>query len=76
MHREKLESAIQYVVENKENYVQKPGVDFTRDRKLPMDTTIKLLLQMEGGSLKKELYDYSTVSNITVSSSAYRRFVP
>ena len=26
---------------------------------------------MEGGSLKKELYDYSTVSGITVSSSAY-----
>lgn len=71
IHRNKLESAIQYVVENKEKYTQNPGVDFTRDRKLPMATTIKLLLQMEGGSLKKELHDYSMVTNSNVSSSAF-----
>lgn len=41
--------------------------DFIRNRKLSMETTIKLLLSMDGGSLKKELYD----SGIDVTASAF-----
>ena len=41
--------------------------EFTRNRKLPMETTIKLLLSMDGGSLKKELYD----SGLDVTPSAF-----
>lgn len=41
--------------------------DFKRKRALPMDTVIRLLLFMQGGSLKKELYD----AGVTASASAF-----
>lgn len=41
--------------------------DFKRKRALPMDTVIRLLLSMQGGSLKKELYD----AGVTASASAF-----
>lgn len=45
--------------------------DFTRNRKIPVETTIKLLLSMHGGSLKKELYDYGI--NATPSAFVQQR---
>lgn len=43
---------------NREQYVKNPGVDFTRDRKLPFEMVIKLVLSMKGNTLNKELYDF------------------
>lgn len=49
----------------KKDYVTQK--DFKRKRALPMDTVIRLLLSMQGGSLKKELYD----AGVTASASAF-----
>ena len=43
---------------NKEGYVKNPDKDFTRDRKLPFEMVIKLVLSMKGNTLNKELYDF------------------
>ena len=43
---------------NREQYIKNPGVDFTRDRKLPFEMVIKLVLSMKGNTLNKELYDF------------------
>ncbi len=41
--------------------------DFKRTRTLPMHTVIRLLLSMQGGSLKKELYD----AGVMATASAF-----
>lgn len=48
-----LLQAIDAVESLKHMYVPRPGQDFTRDRKLSFSTVIKLVLQMEGGTLGK-----------------------
>ena len=67
--KENLDSAIQEVVSDfKENYhINNHNSDFSRKRVLTMETVINLLLSMQGGSLKKELYD----AGVTVSASAF-----
>ena len=64
-----LDSAIQEVVSDfKENYhISNHNPDFSRKRVLAMETVINLLLSMQGGSLKKELYD----AGVSVSASAF-----
>ena len=47
------------------------SADFTRKRKLPPETMIKLLLSMDGGSLNKELYEAGI--SVTPSSFVGRR---
>lgn len=57
---------------NREQYVKNPGVDFTRDRKLPFEMVIKLVLSMKGNTLNKELYDFfGRKPEEIVSSSAF-----
>lgn len=67
--KENLDSAIQEVVSDfKENYhINNHNTDFSRKRVLTMETVIYLLLSMQGGSLKKELYD----AGVAVSASAF-----
>lgn len=67
--KENLDSAIQEVVSDfKENYhINNHNSDFSRKRVLTMETVINLLLSMQGGSLKKELYD----AGESVSASAF-----
>ena len=67
--KENLDSAIQEVVSDfKENYhINNHNPDFSRKRVLTMETVINLLLSMQGGSLKKELYD----AGVSVSASAF-----
>ncbi len=61
-----LDMAIAGTVIQRGEFVKDMG-EFTRKRKLPLETTIRLLLSMDGGSLKKELYD----SGISVTPSAF-----
>ena len=67
--KENLDSAIQEVVSDfKENHhINNHNSDFSRKRVLTMETVINLLLSMQGGSLKKELYD----AGVSVSASAF-----
>lgn len=54
-------------------FVNNPGSDFTRNRKLNFETFIRLTLSMEGGSIRKELLDYFSFSADTATVSAYNQ---
>lgn len=69
--KSKLDSAINGVISDKEKYVKNPGSDFTRDRKLNLETVIRLILCMQGNSLPKELYEYFKASEEHVTASAF-----
>lgn len=64
-----LREAVEQVVKNKERYVTKTSA-FTRNRKLTMKTIIEIILSMEGGTLQKELYDFSKVNHMDIFSSS------
>lgn len=67
----KLSDAIDCIVCEKEKYVYNPASDFTRVRKISMKDTIRQILAMEGGSLKKEMYDFSQIHQIQITPSAF-----
>jgi hypothetical protein len=52
-------------------FVKNPEKDFIRKRKLDFATVLKMLLSMEGNSLKKELYDFFEYSTDTATVSAF-----
>lgn len=69
--RHSLFSAITKVASIPENCVKKPGIDFTRNRKLPLSTMLLMLIGMGGGSLMKELQEWFDLSAHTASMSAF-----
>ncbi len=71
MLKSTLDSAIFNITENKNKYVKKPGIDFTRERKLSMTSVIRLLLTMGSKSLNKELFEFAEATDINVTSSAF-----
>ena len=66
--KEQLNNAIKQIVEQckAENVGQG---QFTRDRKLSMETMIKAIISMQGGSLNRELYELG----IKVSAAAFSK---
>lgn len=52
-------------------FVQNPGSDFTRKRKLDFETMLQCLLAMESGSLQKELLEMFRFSSDTATASAF-----
>lgn len=56
--RKKLKSCIAEISDHPEAFAKNPGKDFTRQRKLPFDQTVKAILSMTGKSLRGELMDY------------------
>lgn len=54
-------------------FVQNPKKDFTRKRKLDFETMFKILLSIEGGSLKKELLEFTGYSVDTATVSAFNQ---
>ena len=54
--REKLNQAIQQTVNSRGDYAD-DFRHFTRNRKLPIDELIRMMLTMTGGTLARELYD-------------------
>lgn len=65
--KDKLDIAIQKAVADYMADYKSNNPNFSRKRVLTMDKVIKLLLSMQGGSLKKELYD----AGIAVTASAF-----
>lgn len=57
-------------LKNHKEFLKNPNKDFTRNRKLKFDTVIHLLLCMESGSLKDELYRYFDLDTDNPTSSA------
>ena len=66
-----LDDIIADINSNKRVYVKNPDKDFTRDRKLPFDKVIKIILSMKGNTLNKELYDFGKIPEEIATSSAF-----
>ena len=69
--KRKLMSIIADMALRKEEFVRNPATDFTRNRKLSFEETIKFMLSMGGGSLKKELLEHFNYNTTTATSSAF-----
>lgn len=54
----------------KDDFVVCSGVDFTRNRACPFETTMRIILGMHGGSLRKELIDLFPDINDRITASA------
>lgn len=66
-----LENILCEVVSAPATYVYEPQKNFSRTRKLPLYTVIKMLIGMGGNSLGKELLEWFGYSEKTVSVSAF-----
>ena len=66
-----LNSAIDAVSSSICNYVEKPGKDFSRNRKLPADKLIRFLIAEGSSTTKNELLDFFGMSRQSPSSSAF-----
>jgi hypothetical protein len=66
-----LDDIIADMNNNRGSFVKNPDKDFTRDRKLPFEKVIKIVLSMKGNTLNKELYDFfgRTPEDIVTSSA-------
>ena len=53
-----LLSEIEKMNQHREDFCRHPGIDFTRDRKIPFDTLLHFQISMESGSVKHELLKY------------------
>lgn len=69
--KKKLMSLIHEISQTPDLFVKNPGKDFTRNRKLPLETMLKMLISMEGGSLAKELLDFHNFDPDTATTSAF-----
>ena len=69
--KRKLMKIISDMASNKDSFVNNPGKDFTRNRKLSFEDLIKFILSMGGGSINKELLNHFGFNTNVVSASAY-----
>ena len=69
--RNALFSIIREVVKNAPAFVRDPQRDFTRKRKLDMETLIRILLGMESNTLSRELLDHFGVRPDVASAPAF-----
>lgn len=66
-----LNNVIQGVAGHISQYCEHPGKDFTRNRKLPADVIMQLILNMEGQTLNKEIYNHFPDKETRMTASAY-----
>lgn len=66
-----LQSIIQEVALQRQDYVYNPGKDFTRNRVLTFEKMLSCLISMDAGSIHRELLRFFDFSNETPSSSAF-----
>jgi len=69
--KNQLLSIIESIAAEPEKFVLRPGKDFTRNRKLPFEEVMKMLLSMEGGCLDSELLNHFGFTLSTASASAF-----
>ena len=62
---------IDNIIKEPELCVFRPGCDFTRKRKLSLQTMFHMIIGIGGGSLSKELYGWSKFSSNTATTSAF-----
>ncbi|MBD5525906.1 MAG: hypothetical protein HDR04_16095 [Lachnospiraceae bacterium] len=66
-----LLSEIEKMNQHREDFCRRPGIDFTRDRKIPFDTLLHFQISMESGSVNHELLKYFHFDAETPSLSAF-----
>ena len=69
--KESLKGIVSEMANEPSGFILDPARDFTRKRKLDMETLINLILSMKGGSISKELYTYFGGDIETATSSAF-----
>jgi len=69
--KETLTSLINAMSQTLSQFVKTPGKDFTRNRKLPFDTVVNMLITMGGNSINKELLDAQGFDVDTATTSAF-----
>ena len=69
--RKILNFAISTVSNSPSLFVMNPEKDFTRNRKINFDTSIRNVIYMESGSLKDELLKLNDYSDLTPTTSAF-----
>lgn len=67
----KLLETIREAAQDSRSYCKNPDKDFTRNRKIPFEEMLTLIIMMEGSSIKKELLDYFNYNIETATSSAF-----
>ena len=65
-----LHSVIRDMAKHPEDFCSRPGKDFTRDRKLPFEKLLTLLVKMGGHSLRDEMLDCLDFKKTPASVSA------
>lgn len=56
---------------HRDDFSKHPGIDFSRKRKLDLETFLHLFISMEAGTVKDELMKYFSYENNTVTNSAF-----
>lgn len=69
--KQQLLSIISEMAANPSLFAQNPATDFTRKRKLGFETLVLLMLSMGGGSLQRELLEYTGYQADTATASAF-----
>lgn len=69
--KNKLFSIISEMSKNPWLFAKNPGHDFTRKSSLSFETMLKLMISMEGQSIRKELYNFWGFKTDTPSASAF-----
>jgi len=69
--KERLSSMINELSESPEVFVRNPGKDFTRNRKLPFETVVQMLIDMGGNSIYRELLEKQGYDENTATASAF-----
>lgn len=69
--KDTLASLIRDMAECPALFVRTPDKDFTRDRKLPFETVVRMIISMGGNSICKELLDANDYSEDTPTASAF-----
>ncbi|MDO4650241.1 MAG: IS4 family transposase [Eubacteriales bacterium] len=66
-----LDHCIKEVVSLRDLFCMNPGIDFSRNRKLPLDEFLQFMIQLQSKSVANELLDYFDHSLSTPSKSAF-----
>lgn len=69
--KQALNDAIQAIVDYKWLYSVRPGIDNTRDRKLPFTKMISSILAFRGGTLNREIMDFFGLDPLVGTSSTF-----
>lgn len=67
------DDAVRYVCEHKDEYIVDPARNFTRDRKLTFEETIRFMVSMYSGTLNRELINYFGATDSPCKAAFIRR---